>query len=155
MGAQLDRLVLDARGPAGVEIVAVRDRATLATWRDVAAACLFDDADERARLLESLGLNEDAPVQHRVALRDGQPVGAATVFLHGETVYGQHLGVLAPERRAGIGRALAEHALAEARAAGATTAVLGPTPDTIAFYRLLGFVLRPDLSDRRFYLPSR
>jgi ankyrin repeat protein/GNAT superfamily N-acetyltransferase len=155
MGAQLDRLVLDGRTPAGVEIVAVRDRATLAAWRDVAAACLFDDADERARLLESLGLNEDVSVQHRVALRDGQPLGVATVFLHGETVYGQHLGVLAPERRAGIGRALAEHALAEARAAGAMTAVLGPTPDTIAFYRLLGFVLRPDLRDRSFYLPSR
>jgi hypothetical protein len=31
--------------------------------------------------------------------------------------------------------------------------VLGPTPDTIAFYRLLGFVLRPALRDRAFYLP--
>jgi GNAT superfamily N-acetyltransferase len=63
--------------------------------------------------------------------------------------------VLAPERRGGVGRALVEHVLREARAAGALTAVLGPTPDTIAFYRLLGFVLRGDLRDRSFYLPSR
>jgi GNAT superfamily N-acetyltransferase len=153
MGAELDRLTLDAPPPSGVTIVAVRDAETLAAWRDVARECLFDDADARARVLESLGLDEDAPVQHRVAMRDGEPVGAASSFLHGEVAYGQHLGVLAPERRGGVGRALAEHALREARAAGATIAVLGPTPDTIAFYRLLGFALRPYLRDRSFYLP--
>jgi GNAT superfamily N-acetyltransferase len=92
-------------------------------------------------------------VQHCVAMRGGRPVGAASFFVHGEIAYGQHLGVLAPERRSGVGRALAEQALLEARAAGAKVAVLGPTPDTIAFYRLLGFVLRPYLRDRSFYLP--
>jgi len=153
MGAKLDRLALDGAPPPGIAIVAVRDAATLAAWRDVARECLFDDADDRARVLESLGLGEDAPVQHRVAMRDGRAVGAASFLLDGETVYGQHLGVLAPERRAGIGRALVEHALREARAARAKVAVLGPTPDTIAFYRLLGFVLRPYLRDRSFYLP--
>jgi ankyrin repeat protein/GNAT superfamily N-acetyltransferase len=154
MGAQLDRLALDAPPPKGVTIVAVREAATLAGWRDVAGECLFDDADDRARLLESLGLGEDAPVQHRVALRDDRPVAVTSFLLHGETVFGQHLGVLAPERRAGVGRALAEHALREARAAGAKVAVLGPTPDTIAFHRLLGFVLRPYLGDRSFHLPT-
>jgi ankyrin repeat protein/GNAT superfamily N-acetyltransferase len=153
MGAKLDRVALDTPLPPGVTIAAVRDVATLAQWRDVAQECLFDDAEARARLLESLGLGEDAPVQHRVAMRNGRPIGAASVFLHGEIAYGQHLGVLAPERRAGVGRALAEHALREARAAGAKVTVLGPTPDTIAFYRLLGFVLRPYLRDRSFYLP--
>jgi ankyrin repeat protein/GNAT superfamily N-acetyltransferase len=153
MGAELDLPTLDAQPPPGVTIVAVRDAETLAAWRDVARECLFDDADDRARVIESLGLGEDAPVQHRVAMRDGRPTGAASLFLHGGIAYGQHLGVLAPERRGGVGRALAEHALREAREAGATVAVLGPTPDTIAFYRLLGFVLRPDLRDRSFYLP--
>jgi ankyrin repeat protein/GNAT superfamily N-acetyltransferase len=153
MGAKLDRLALDGAPPPGIAIVAVRDAATLAAWRDVARECLFDDADDRARVLDSLGLGEDAPVQHWVAMRDGRAVGAASFLLDGETVYGQHLGVLAPERRAGIGRSLVEHALREARAARAKVAVLGPTPDTIAFYRLLGFVLRPYLRDRSFYLP--
>jgi GNAT superfamily N-acetyltransferase len=153
MGAELDRLALDGAPPPGITIVAVRDAATLAAWRDVARECLFEDADERARVLESLGLGEDAPVQHRIAMRVGRAVGAASFLLDGETLYGQHLGVLAPERRAGIGRALVEHALREARAAHAKVAVLGPTPETIAFYRLLGFVLRPYLRDRSFYLP--
>jgi hypothetical protein len=65
---------------------------------------------------------------------------------------GRHLGVLAPERRAGVGRELVLHALRDARA---RVAVLAPTPDTIAFYRLLGFVLRPYVRDRSFYLPAR
>jgi ankyrin repeat protein/GNAT superfamily N-acetyltransferase len=153
MGAELGGLALDAPAPPGVAIVAVRDAATLAAWRDVARECLFDDADDRARVLESLGL--DSQVQHRLALRDGRAVGVASFVLHGTTAYGQHIGVLAPERRGGVGRALVEHVLREGRAAGVRAAVLGPTPDTIAFYRLLGFVLRGDLRDRSFYLPSR
>jgi GNAT superfamily N-acetyltransferase len=153
MGARLDRLMLASPLPRGLTIVPVRDAATLAAWRDVAQACLFDDADERGRLLESVGLGEDAPVQHRIAMREGRAIGAASFFVEAEIVLGQHLGVLAPERRSGVGRALAERALREARAAGARVAVLGPTPDTIAFYRLLGFVLRPGLRDRSFYLP--
>jgi predicted N-acetyltransferase YhbS len=68
-------------------------------------------------------------------------------------VLGQHVGVLAPERRSGVGRALVQTIGREARAAGARTIVLGPTPDTIAFYRLLGGVLCPALRDRVFYLP--
>jgi hypothetical protein len=60
------------------------------------------------------------------------------------------LGVGAVVRR---GRALAQSIGREARAAGARTIVLGPTPDTIAFHRLLEGVLRPALRDRAFYLP--
>jgi ankyrin repeat protein len=155
MGADLDHLTLDTPRPPALAIVAVRDAATLAAWRDVAQACLFDDADARARLLESLGLGEDAPVQHRLATRGGRAIAAAAFFLHGDTVLGQHIGVLAPERRSGVGRALAQSIGREARAAGARTIVLGPTPDTIAFHRLLGGVLRPALRDRAFYLPVR
>jgi GNAT superfamily N-acetyltransferase len=61
--------------------------------------------------------------------------------------------VLAAERRSGVGRALVHHVAGEARAGGVRTAALGPTPDTIAFYRLLGGALRPALRDRFFYLP--
>jgi hypothetical protein len=71
----------------------------------------------------------------------------------GETVLGQHLGVLGAERRGGVGRALAQACAREALAVGARVAVLGPTPETIAFHRLLGAVLRPALRNRAFYLP--
>jgi hypothetical protein len=37
---------------------------------------------------------------------------------------------------------------------GARVALVGPTPDTVAFYRLLGFSLRPWPRDRSFHLPE-
>jgi GNAT superfamily N-acetyltransferase len=153
IGARLDHLTPDTPLPTALAIVPVREAATLAAWRDVAQACLFEDADDRARLLDSLGLGEDAPVQHRVAMRDGRAIGAASYLLHGDSVLGQHVGVLPAERRSGVGRALVQSIAREARATGARTVVLGPTPDTIAFYRLLGGVLRPAVRDGCFYLP--
>jgi GNAT superfamily N-acetyltransferase len=105
-------------------------------------------------VLASLGLGPDAPLQHRVARREGEVIGAASFLLHGETVFGQQLAVLAPERRAGVGRALVQAAAREAIAAGARVAVMAPTPDSVAFYRLLGFALRPWPRDRSFYLPT-
>jgi GNAT superfamily N-acetyltransferase len=157
MGAELHRLALDEPTPSGLEIVAVRDAAALHEWMAIAAVCTLDaSAQERARraaIAESLGLGDDAPLQLRLARRTGQAIGMASYVLDGETVLGQHVGVLAAERRAGVGRALVQAAGREARAAGARVAVLGPTPETIAFYSLLGFVLRPWPRDRSFYLP--
>jgi GNAT superfamily N-acetyltransferase len=93
------------------------------------------------------------PVEHRVALRDGRRVGCVTWMVHGGTLYGLDLEVVAPVRRQGIGAALLRRALNEGHAAGARAAVLGPTPETIAFYRLFGFELRPYVQERSFYLP--
>jgi ankyrin repeat protein/GNAT superfamily N-acetyltransferase len=151
MGAMLDRLALDDPRPPGLEIVAVRGAAALDAWAEVVGP-----AEPRARAVEilaSLGLGADAPLQHRVARRGGEVVGAASFLLHGETVLGQQLAVAAPERRGGIGRALVQAAAREAMAAGARIALVAPTPDTVAFYRLLGFALRPWPRDRSYYVP--
>jgi GNAT superfamily N-acetyltransferase len=151
MGAVLERLALDDPRPPSLEIVAVRDEAALHQWAEV-----VEPAEPRARAVEvlaSLGLGADAPLQHRLARRGGEVVGAATFLLHGETVLGQQLAVVPSERRAGIGRALVQAAAREAMAADARIAVVAPTPDTVAFYRLLGFALRPWPRDRSFYLP--
>jgi GNAT superfamily N-acetyltransferase len=151
MGAALDRLTLDDEPPPGLELVPVRDEAALRAWAQV-----VEPAEPRARAVEvlaSLGLGAQAPVQHRLALRDGVVVGAASFFAHGDTVLGQHLTVAATERRAGIGRALAQACAREALAAGARVAVVEPTPDSVAFHRLLGFALRAWPRDRSFYLP--
>jgi ankyrin repeat protein len=157
MGAELERMALDAPAPAGLEITAVRDEAAHAEWMAVAGVTTLGagpaDLERRTAVVASLGLGAEAPVQLRIARRDGRAVGIASFFVHGETVVGQHVGVLAPERLAGIGRALIVAVARDARAAGARYAVLAPTPDTIAFYRLLGAVLRPALRDRVFSLP--
>jgi GNAT superfamily N-acetyltransferase len=129
----------------------VRDAAALHEW-----ARVVEPAGPRGRavdILASLGLGAEAPLQHRLARRDGAIVGAASFFAHGDTVLGQQLAVAATARRVGVGRALARACAREAQAAGARVAVVEPTPDTVAFYRLLGFALRPWPRDRAFYLP--
>jgi GNAT superfamily N-acetyltransferase len=151
MGAVLDRLALDDPPPPGLEIIAVRDEAALRGWADV-----VEPAEPRARAVAvpaSLGLGADAPLQHRLARRGGEVVGAASFLLHGETVLGQQLAVVAPERRGGIGRALAQACAREAMAAGARVVLAAPTPDTVAFYRLLGFAQRAWPRDRSYHLP--
>lgn len=151
MGVELDRVV-DGPPPAGVTIERAR---AVDEWMAVAGQCLFDASPEelarRAEIIASLGA--DGPMALLIARRSGGAIGAASFFAHGETVLGQHLGVLAEERRAGVGRALVHAAARDARAMGARFAVVGPTPDTIAFYRLLGAVLRAALRDRAFHLP--
>jgi ankyrin repeat protein/GNAT superfamily N-acetyltransferase len=151
MGAVLGRLALDDAPPLGLEIAPVRDEAALRAWAEV-----VEPAEPRSRavaVLASLGLGADAPLQHRVAHRDGAIVGAASFFTHGDTVLGQQLAVVATEQRGGIGRALAHACAREALTAGARVALVEPTPDTVAFYRLLGFALRAWPRDRSFYLP--
>ena len=152
MGAALDRIALDDPAPPpGIEIAAVRDAQTLHAWAQVS-----ETAEPQARaidVLRSLGLGHDAPLQHRIARRDGAVVGAASFLLDDDTVLGQQLAVLAPERRGGVGRALVQACAREALAAGARVAVVEPTPDTVAFYRLLGFAVRAWPRDRSFYLP--
>ena len=133
--------------------MAVRDGAALSAW-----AAVVEPAEPRARALEvlaSLGLGADAPLQHRLARRGGEVIGAASFLLHGR--HGPRPAARgrrprAPRRASGARscRRLAR----EAMAAGARVAVVAPTPDTVAFYRLLGFVLRPWPRDRSFYLPT-
>jgi len=158
MGAPIEAIARDEPAPAGIEIARVRDEAALAEWMTVAGAFVLDAAQEeklerRAAIIASLGLGAETPLRLHVARRAGRVVGVASSFVHGETVLGQHLGVLPVEQRAGVGRALVHVAAREARDAGARVVVLGPTPETIAFYRLLGFGPRAALRDRSLYLP--
>ena len=78
----------------------------------------------------------------------------AAFLLDGDNVSLRHLAVLPGARRAGVGQALGARVAAEARRAGARTATLGPTPESIPVYRGWGFVLRRALRDRVLYLPS-
>jgi ankyrin repeat protein/ribosomal protein S18 acetylase RimI-like enzyme len=157
MGAALADLALDAPEPE-IGIVPVRDEAALARGLAVAEeAGVLDagDADRARRIAvwSSLGLDAGRPLQHRLAVRDGEVVGYVSAFAHEDAIEGLHLGVLPMHRRQGVGSALARHVLRESRDRGCRFAILGPTPDTIAFWRLLGFALRPWPADRSFYLP--
>jgi GNAT superfamily N-acetyltransferase len=85
---------------------------------------------------------------------DGVVVGRLSLArdIHPASRHVADLGLMvaASHRRRGIGRAL----LARALQLDVTHVVLGPTPDSIPFYRRLGFELRPALKDRVYYLPA-
>jgi GNAT superfamily N-acetyltransferase len=147
MGAELDRIALDTP-PAGVTIEATDD---VEEWLAVAGRCVLDAGPQE--LARRAAVMAGLRTQLRIARRDGRAIGVASYFVDREVVLGQHVGVLAQERRGGVGRALVQACARDARAAGARVAVLGPTPETIGFYRLLGAVLRPALRDRTYYLP--
>ena len=98
MGARLDAPLPER--PAPVEIVPVRTAELLA-----ASFRIVDDDERHSGVLASLDLGPAAPIQHRVALKNGYAAGAATTLLDGDTLYGLHLAVAPEHRRAGIGGA--------------------------------------------------
>jgi len=112
------------------------------------------DRNEYRAVLEAVDFGEEGAVgahQRFVARRDGRTVGIVSTFAHEDTAVVLELAVLDDHRRRGIGRALMARALEGAP----EYVVLGPTPESIPFYRRLGFVLVPALRDRCFHLPPR
>lgn len=63
-------------------------------------------------------------IASRVALRDGQPVGAALIARRGWTARLAGMAIVPEARRSGVGRALMDQLLTEARARGERTMVL-------------------------------
>ena len=110
------------------------------------------DADEYRAVAAAVDFGEGSvgAQQRFVARRDGRPVGIVSTFTHDDTAVVLDLAVLPDHRRQGIGRAL----LARALTGAPEHVVLGPTPESIPFYRRLGFELRPALKDRYYYLPG-
>ena len=147
-----------ARPPDARRRAAARPRGRAGARRGRAARVGTGGRARRAAGARGRGPRQPRPGRARAAATPPRAprrrvVGAASFFAHGETVLGQHLAVAAPERRAGIGRALVQACAREALAAGARVAVVEPTPDTVAFYRLLGFTLRA-MAARPLVLPA-
>lgn len=80
---------------------------------------------------------DDVTSVHALALLDGQPVGCGRLLPDG------HIGrmaVRAPHRSTGIGRALLQALLAEARRRGMREVVLHAQTHALRFYETQGFV---------------
>jgi ribosomal protein S18 acetylase RimI-like enzyme len=157
MSAPLDTLPpAPASAPAsagGLSLRAVRDAEDLHGWLAAHGGAhghpsVVDGA--WFEVLSALGLGGDAPLRHYLASVDGTPVASASVFL-GAGVAGLY-NVATPPTVRGRGHATAVtlYALADARAAGFATAVLGAEAPAVNLYRRLGFRPRGDM---RVYAP--
>jgi GNAT superfamily N-acetyltransferase len=137
----------------------VRTPPELEEWLAVAEACELMEADTHAHrrrwatVLAGIGLDGTAPVQHLLARRAGRAIALASILLHGEAACLLRVGVVPRERGRGVGRILARAALHIATQAGCRHAVVEPEPDTLAFFRGLGFHVAGWPPDRTWYLP--
>jgi GNAT superfamily N-acetyltransferase len=151
MRAALDMLDLEHES---ADVHPVDSELQLETWLEVAGACGWFESEDERRAWRELQLGVAEATRLYLALRDGRPVGMASVFFDDEIALLTAVAVLEPERRRGVGRALAIARLREARARGCTLAVLDPSPEGAKLYGSLGFDLHRQPEDRWFYLPT-
>ena len=112
----------------------------LATWMDVWSSVSGEPRAAREALYTSLGLRRIEPLRHYLARLDGRPVGVSQLFL-GQQVAGVYAVGVRPEyRRLGIGTALVQRPLLEARTLGYDVAVADPAGDTLPFFTKLGLI---------------
>jgi len=100
---------------------------------------LHVDAGAIAFMEEALDLDPD---RGRVAWRGGRPVGVALLAVRGEAGWVGGMGVIASERRTGLGHQLMQAVIAEARAAGVRRLGLEVLEKNVAartLYEKLGF----------------
>lgn len=140
----LPRLVTGVTPVPGLHVSQVRDRAGMTAW--VAArgeSNGWGERTARAWLTMHLGLGfeEDEPLQHLVARRDGRPVGSVSVFLDTDGTAGiYHVEVVPAARGQGIASWLTAAAIGLAADRDAARVVLTSTPMALGLYRRLGFV---------------
>jgi len=91
----------------------------------------------------------DEEALHLLAVRDGRAVGSARLLVQGEVVKVGRVCVLADQRGQGLGAALMQAAVAQARAMpGVVKVKLGAQTHAVGFYERLGFVaVGPEFDD--------
>jgi ElaA protein len=91
----------------------------------------------------------DGEALHLLAVRDGRPVGTARLLVLGDAVKVGRVCVLADQRGLGLGVALMQAAVAEARGMpGIAKVKLGAQTQALGFYERLGFTAHgPEFDD--------
>ncbi len=120
----------------------IMDRDTLKIQRDISRIC-FDATLEGAQTYYDCyaanGFGNGKPWHHYIAWLSDTPVGIASLQLYAGIagIYG--VATLPEARKQGIGAALTQHAMKEARALGYHIAVLSPSQMGLHMYRTIGF----------------
>jgi GNAT superfamily N-acetyltransferase len=111
----------------------------LKVWMDIWAEHDVSPRAPRESLYAGLGLNRFEPLRHYLARLDGRPVGVSQLFLGQRSAGVYSVAVRHDYRGLGIGAALVQMPLVEARTLGYELAVLGPTHEPTAKFEGLGF----------------
>ncbi|MFI6345569.1 GNAT family N-acetyltransferase [Streptomyces sp. NPDC050560] len=129
--------------PPGTGTRPVRSREELEDFAEVLRAAYgapLATARFTHRVLASLPLGQDTPLQHFVVRAGGTPVAVASAFLHRGTCGLYNVATLPGARGRGYGGEAAARALGDAAERGARAAMLGAEPGAMGLYRRLGFV---------------
>lgn len=142
MTLELDRIDPPAPIPAGLTIEPAEDGTTLRAWNHVMLEGFGMPRFVEEPLLElsaaMIGAPE-APVHNLLGRLYGVPVATATVLLGAGVAGIYNITTLRPARRRGIGRALTQACVAQARDAGYRYAILHASEQGAPLYRQMGF----------------
>lgn len=147
MAADLERMPAVREVP-GLEIVRVRDAATLQTWVDVFAQGFNLAPVAKAAWLEifpKFGFDDTSPWRVYLGILDGEPVSTSALCL-GPRIGGIYHVVTLPQARGrGVGAAITAAPMRDTIAAGRRIASLQSSEMAVNVYRSLGFVACCDL----------
>src|SRR6266536_622901 len=142
LAIDLNTADIDAPPPAGLVIKEARDNQELLPLRTLEILC-FDASEEIAQTYYdnyvTAGFGTGRKWHHFIGYWHDRPVAMAALLLHAG-VAGIYGAATIPEaRQHGIGTALVQHAMREARAVGYRVATLTLSQMSIKIYRRLGF----------------
>ncbi len=142
MAVDLSAIAYPFPPPPDLTIERVVDEEGVALWGTFHRYLENDQRDEpRERLYISLGLAGDQPLRHYIARSGGEPVGALSLFLGREAAGIYNVEVATARQRRGVGTAMTQAVLEEARKLGSRVGVVGPTRESRSMYERLGFIL--------------
>jgi len=117
----------------------------LALWIDLWTEIRNEPRAPREELYVALGLNRFEPLRHYLARLGNRPVGVSQLFL-GQRGAGVHNVAVREEYHGlGLGSALVQHPLLEARTLGYDLAVVTPTATQAEAFEALGLEIVPAL----------
>jgi GNAT superfamily N-acetyltransferase len=139
MGASIVDATKQMRTLPQLSVERVTTTEELSLWMDVWTDVTKEPRTPREQLYISLGLKRLEPLRHYLARLDRRPVGVSQLFLGQQTAGIHQLAVREDFRRLGIGRALAQQPLLEARTLGYELAVAAPGSDSEPLFAALRF----------------
>lgn len=141
MAIDLGQAQVELTGAPGA-IKRVSNPGELKKWvHPIAATFEFPDTVTRlyVEALADQGFDENGQWQHYAAYLDGEVVGASSMFLGAGVAGIYNVAVLPSARRKGVGTALTQAPLSNARARGYRVGILHSTDEGFNLYQRIGF----------------